>query len=109
MSELSNGFVVVMGLATVFIGLICIILLIKIVSALCQISSNIAPETPASTAPQLSASMSAPAPTAGTAAPRADHAPSIEHGVLIAVISAAIAEELGTDVSAIRIVSLTKR
>ena len=84
MSELSNGFVVLMGLATVFIGLICIILLIMIVSALCRISSSVAPVAQA---------------TAG----------QIERGVLVAVVSAAIAEELGTDVSAIRIVSLQKR
>lgn len=54
MSELSNGFVVLMGLATVFIGLICIILLIMIVSALCRISSSVAPQSQAKdTAPRL--------------------------------------------------------
>ena len=101
MSKLSNGFVVVMGLATVFIGLICIILLIMIVSALCRISSSVAPQSQAKdTAP---ASVTPVAPVAQAAAGQ------IERGVLVAVVSAAIAEELGTDVSAIRIVSLQKR
>lgn len=101
MSKLSNGFVVVMGLATVFIGLICIILLIMIVSALCRISSSVAPQSQAKdTAP---ASVTPVAPVAQATAGQ------IERGELVAVVSAAIAEELGTDVSAIRIVSLQKR
>lgn len=101
MSELSNGFVVLMGLATVFIGLICIILLIMIVSALCRISSSVAPQSQAKdTAP---ASVTPVAPVAQATAGQ------IERGELVAVVSAAIAEELGTDVSAIRIVSLQKR
>lgn len=101
MSELSNGFVVLMGLATVFIGLICIILLIMIVSALCRISSSVAPQSQAKdTAPT---SVTPVAPVAQATAGQ------IERGELVAVVSAAIAEELGTDVSAIRIVSLQKR
>ena len=91
MSELSNGFVVLMGLATVFIGLICIILLIMIVSALCRISSSVAPQSQAKdTAP---ASVTPVAPVAQATAGQ------IERGELVAVVSAAIAEELGTDVS----------
>ena len=35
-------------------------------------------------------------------------APDIDHGTLVALISAAIAEQLGSDVSAIRIVSIKK-
>lgn len=97
---MSNGFVVLMGLATVFIGLICIILLIMIVSALCRISSSVAPQSQAKDTAPVSVSPVAPAaPAAG----------QIERGELIAVVSAAIAEELGTDVSAIRIVSIQKR
>ena len=36
MGELSNAFVVVMGIATVFIGLICIIILCEVMGAICK-------------------------------------------------------------------------
>jgi len=76
--DYSNLFVCLMGLCTVFVGLICIIVLVSVMS-------NVVRRTDAKTA--------APAIPAPAAAP---------------AVSAAIAEELGTDVSAIRIVSMKK-
>ena len=90
MPDYSNLFVVLMGLGTVFAGLLCIILLVPLMSWVC--SGTGAPKA----APQAAA---APAgiPAAGTVTPS-----------MMAAISAAIAEDMGTDVSAIRIVSIKK-
>ena len=76
--DYSNLFVCLMGLCTVFVGLICIIVLVSVMS-------NVVRRTDAKTA-----TPAIPAPAAAPA------------------VSAAIAEELGTDVSAIRIVSMKK-
>ena len=74
--DYSNLFVCLMGLCTVFIGLICIIVLVSVMS-------NVVRRTDAKTsAPAI------PAPAAAA--------------------SAAVAEDMGTDVSAIRIVSMKK-
>lgn len=86
MPEYSNLFVVLMGLGTVFAGLLCIILLVTLMSWVCARTS--APKT----VPQMPA---APAPGAVTPA-------------MMAAVAAAIAEDMGTDVSAIRIVSMKK-
>ena len=90
MPDYSNLFVVLMGLGTVFAGLLCIILLVTLMSCVCNLTG--APKA----APQAAA---APAgiPAAGTVTPS-----------MMAAISAAIAEDMGTDVSAIRIVSIKK-
>ena len=72
--EYSNLFVVLMGLGTVFAGLLCIILLVTLMSWVCN----------------------------RTAAPSAVTPP------MMAAIAAAIAEDMGTDISAIRIVSIKK-
>ena len=76
--DYSNLFVCLMGLCTVFVGLICIIVLVSVMS-------NVVRRTDAKTA-----------------------APAIPAPAAAAAVSAAIAEELGTDVSAIRIVSMKK-
>ena len=89
----SNVFVVLMGMGTVFFGLICIIVLSTIMSKVCQ---NLGGKT----------TDAAPAPAETTAAPAVQNAPIQNRQAMIAAISAAIAEELGTDVSAIRIRSL---
>lgn len=83
MPEYSNLFVVLMGLGTVFAGLLCIILLVTLMSWVCARTS--APKT----VPQMPA---APAVTPA----------------MMAAVAAAIAEDMGTDVSAIRIVSMKK-
>ena len=71
MPEVSNLFVVLMGIGTVFFGLICIILLCMAMSAVCRSMEK--------------------APVAAPAA-----------------IAAAIAEEEGTDLAGIRILSVKK-
>ena len=84
------------GFLIVFIGLICLIALVTLMGAVCQrvlkngkpAAKKVAPAAPAKAAPVK-------APTA------------IENrDELVVAFSAAVAEELGTDVSAIRVVSL---
>lgn len=84
--DYSNLFVCLMGMGTVFFGLICIILLVTLMSFVCRKT-----EQKTTLAP-----VSAPA-----GVPKAGIGPE-----LIAAVSAAIAEEMGTDISAIRIISM---
>ena len=84
--DYSNLFVVLMGLGTVFAGLLCIILLVSLMSWVCTRTAGA--QTP---------------PKAAVPA-----APAAAEAVSPAMIAAAIAESLGTDVSAIRIVSMKK-
>jgi len=90
----SNLFVVLMGLGTVFFGLVCIIILCNVMSKVCALIDGKAAATPSA------------APAEVHAAPTVQAAPVQNRQAMIAAISAAIAEELGTDVSAIRIHSL---
>lgn len=89
-----NTFVVVMGIGTVFFGLICIIILSSLMSAVCTRLGKKSPAAPAA------------APAAVPAAP----APSVipNRQALIAAVSAAIAEDMGTDPAGIRILSVKK-
>ena len=86
MPEYSNLFVVLMGLGTVFAGLLCIILLVTLMSWVCA-------RTTAPAAPKAAAAPAAIAPASGAVTP-----------AMMAAVAAAIAEDMGTDVSAIRIV-----
>ncbi len=87
---MSNWFVVLMGVGTVFVGLICIVVLSYVMSAVCRIGSKrsdaaveeTAVPTPAQTIPNRQA--------------------------MIAAVSAAVAEDLGTDIAGIRILSVKK-
>ncbi len=85
----NNLFVVALGIGVVFVGLICIVLLCKIVSAFCMLAEK---------------KEKAPAvmPAAATAEPIQNRQE------IIAAVSACVAEELGTDISAIRILSFKK-
>lgn len=87
--EISNTFVCLMGLGTVFVGLICIILLCMLVSKICQ-------------------KLDTHSISSSTTNSIDDQTQSIipNRQEWIAAVSAAIAEDLGTDVSAIRIVSV---
>lgn len=87
---MSNTFVVLMGIGTVFVGLICIIIICKILGAVCGAFVK---------EPQEKALVSA-APTA--------QQPIENRREIIAAVSAVLAEELGTDISAIRIHSFKK-
>ena len=93
MHEPSNLFVCLLGIGTVFFGLVCLILLCKIIGLLTAKSNT-------STKNEI------------TASPKATVSPvnqTIENRQeIIAAVSAAIAEELGTDISALRIISFKK-
>ena len=80
-------FVCLMGMGTVFFGLVCLIVLTTLLGRICGRKQ---PEAPA-------AAISAPAA-----------APVVNQQELIAAVSAAIAEELGTDITGIRILSVKK-
>lgn len=89
---MNPAFVVLMGIGTVFFGLICIILLCMAMSAICRsLGGDPVPAAPAA-APT--------APAASAAIPNRQ--------AMIAAIAAAIAEEEGTDLSGIRILSVKK-
>lgn len=89
---MSNLFIVGMGIGTVFLGLICIVLLCCIVSALCRASER---KNKAVSEPSV------------TAAPTASQ-PIQNRQEIIAAVAAAAAEDMGTDISAIRILSFKK-
>ena len=84
--DYSVAFVCLMGMGTVFFGLICIVALCCLMSAVCRGTERKKP---------------APAAPAGTVR-------TGDRGELVAALSAALAEELGTDISGIRILSLKK-
>ncbi len=94
----SGGLVVVMGLGIVFVGLVCIVILCSLMSKVVKILEKLTETAPAA----ATASAASPAPVAAV------QAPVENRQELIAAISAALAEELGTDVSGIRILSLKK-
>lgn len=89
--DYSNLFVCVMGLCTVFIGLICIIALVSLMSYICT-KTDRAMDKRAVAAPVAAPAVAAPAVTPE----------------MVAAVSAVIAEEMGTSVEAIRIVSMKK-
>ena len=79
-------FVCLMGMGTVFFGLVCLIVLTTLLGRVCGRKQQAAP-----------AAISTPAA-----------APAVNQQELIAAISAAIAEDLGTDITGIRILSVKK-
>ena len=87
MPEVSNLFVCLMGMGVTFIGLICLILLTILMGKIVNAKKEEAPAVPA------------PAPAAEVIPNRQE---------MIAAVSAVLAEELGTDVAAIRILSFKK-
>ena len=91
-------FVAAMGICTVLLGLTCIIFLCMLMSKICaRTGGETNTPAPAPAVPQAAA----PAP-----APVSTEIPN--RGELVAAVSAAIAEELGTDISRIRIRSLRR-
>lgn len=90
--EPSNVFVCLMGLGTVFVGLICIIALCQIMSFLClklEAKNHVHQEEPLKEQTVLP-----------TLIPNRQE--------FVAAVSAVLAEEIGADISAIRIISITK-
>lgn len=89
-NEVSSAFVCLMGVGVVFIGLICIIILCSLMSALCRMGerNNAQPEP--------------------VAAPPATNDSIANRQEFIAAVSAALAEDMGADISAIRIHSVKR-
>lgn len=84
-----------LGLGTTFFGLICIVFLIKIMGAIIfKLEKTDAP--------------AAVAPTSAPVASPVTMVASTADSNLIAVISCALAEELGTDVSNVVVTSVTR-
>ena len=92
----SEAFVCLFGMGTVFVGLICIIILTTIMGKIMQILSKSVEAAPAA----------APAAPAAPAAQVSNEIPNRQ--ALVAAISCVLAEEMGTDVTGIRILSLKK-
>ena len=95
MANLSNGFVCLMGMGTVFIGLICIVFLCQAMSAIIKHFEK-GPEVMTLSAKQVSGQASETS------------APIENRQELVAAISAVLAEELGEEVTALRILSIKK-
>lgn len=91
--NVSNLTAVGIGLGTVFVGLIVIVLICKLTGILCNLNT-VKTETAEQTETQ----------------PAVQTAPAVieNRGELAAAIAAAVAEDLGTDVSGIRILSIKK-
>ena len=87
--SIPSWFVICMGMGTVFVGLISIIIICKIMGGLCSMG-NKEPEKPAA--------------AAVAAAP----VPEENRGEIVAAVAAVCAEDMGTDVSALRIHSFRK-
>jgi len=96
-TEIATWFVVVMGMGIVFIGLVCLIVLISLMGAIMK-RVNAKNEAAAAAMPVRSAAPAAAAAPAGIP----------NRGELVAAISVALAEELGKDVKAIRIHSIKR-
>ena len=93
--EVSMFQVVAMGLITVFAVLICLIVIITIMG---KIMEKAAPKKAVPAAAAVPAPAAAPAPAA----------PAANKQQIVAAIAVAIAEEMGTDPSHIRIHSIKK-
>lgn len=88
---MSNAFICLLGIGTVFVGLICIIILCKLMSLICGLLPE--KEAEAKVAPARSS---------------ANSASIANKQEIVAAACAAIAEDLGTDVKNIRVVSFKK-
>ena len=92
--DIPGWFVVVMGLGIVFFGLICIILIITIMGAIMKAFAKVQPK-------KVAAPVNVPA-----AQPQTTEIPN--RSEFVAAVAAVIAEELGTDITKIRIESIKK-
>ena len=89
MAGIPNWFVVVMGIGTVFVGLICIIVLCSILGVACKafVKDN----------------------ASGAQSVNAKNLPMPENKQeILAAVCAVIAEELGTEVEALKVVSFKR-
>ena len=90
-AEQNNAFVVLLGIGTVFAGLVALIIICKLMGMFFAGTNN--NDAPVKAAPVA-------------AAPVAQEIPNRQE--MVAAVSAVLAEELGTDVSAIRIHSIKR-
>jgi len=90
---MSNTFVCLMGMGTVFIGLICIVVICSVISAVMRAFSK-----DKKTAPNAGVASTAATPVL----------PIPDKQAIIAGTCAVIAEEQGTDVSNIRVLSFKR-
>lgn len=88
-------FTCLLGISVVFVGLVCIIGIVMLMNALCSEKGKAEKETPTPTP----VATPAPAPATTAIANRQE---------IIAAVVAAVAEEEGTDISAIRVLSFKK-
>lgn len=91
-AELSNAMVIGLGLGTVFVGLICLIAICYIMSALCRCFKKDS-GTPASS---------------GTPAANTANQPIADKQKVVAACCAVIAEELGTEANNIKVLSFKR-
>lgn len=94
---MSNVFVCIMGIGTVFVGLICIIAICKVMTLVCGLFAGEEQNADAINPAQM--------PRAKSAAANGSIPNKQE---IVAGVCAVIAEELGTDVSNIKVVSFKK-
>ena len=94
--DLASWFVCLLGMGVVFLGLICLTLLVFVVGFFSRFKKV--------------ESTSAAAPAAAPSAVSAPAATTVieNRSEIVAAVSAALAEELGEDVSSIRILSFKK-
>lgn len=91
--DVSNGIVIALGLGIVFAGLICLVVICALLGVICK--ALVKPE--------------AKKEAVNTAAPVASSNGEIANKQeIVAAVCAAIAEELGTEASNIRVVSFKK-
>ncbi len=98
MTELSNTFVCIMGMGTVFIGLILIVLICKLISIVTSGFAKVGGE-------KTSVVQAASAPAQKAALPMPTGA---EKAAILAGVCACIAEEIGTDANNIKVVSFKR-
>ena len=89
MNDYSSVFVIIMGLGTVFFGLVCLIALTTIMGKVLE-------------------RFNAPVPMEKPIMPTPIHPATENRPEIIAAVSAAIAEELGTDITGLRILSMKR-
>ncbi len=97
-AQYSNLFVVLLGICTVFVGLISIIILCTITGLICRAFGK-----KQATGPSVIKAEKAPVASYTTVPCEIPN-----RGEFVAAVSSALAEELGTDVSSIRIHSIKK-
>lgn len=89
--KIPNWMVIVMGIGTVFVGLICIIILCKIMGLFFAGTAKTEGK-----------------PAAQAAAPAVQNTVIENRQEIIAAVTAVAAEEMGKDISAIRVISFKK-